>query len=140
MALRGTKTEANLRAAFAREAQTSRRCLYFARRADIEGFAEIAGLLRDIAEGESGHAFGHLELLEEVGDPLTGSALGDTASNLRAAIAADLEEQEDLYPAFAEAARVDGLPEVADWFEMLAAAEAAHVARLSRALESLEGQ
>lgn len=138
MALKGSRTEANLKTAFARESQASRRCLYFARRADIEGHADVAGLLRDLAEGESGHAFGHLEILEELGDPVTGAALGDTATNLRAAIAAEIEEQNDLYPGFAATARSEGLVDVAEWFDTLARAEAAHVARLSRALDALE--
>src|SRR5207253_2903908 len=71
-ALDGTKTHTNLKEAFAGESQANRRYLYFARRADIEGYPDVAGLFRDVAEGETGHAFGHFDFLAEVGDPVTG--------------------------------------------------------------------
>ena len=81
MALKGSKTHENLKQAFASEAQANRRYLYFARRADIEGYPEIGGLFRDTAEAETGHAFGHLDFLREVGDPATGFAIGATDAN-----------------------------------------------------------
>ena len=59
--LKGTKTHGNLKDAFAGESQANRRYLYFARRADIEGYPDIGGLFRDTSEAETGHAFGHLE-------------------------------------------------------------------------------
>ena len=70
--LKGTKSHDNLKAAFAGESQANRRYLYFARRADIEGYTDIGGLFRDTSEAETGHAFGHLDFLKEVGDPATG--------------------------------------------------------------------
>ncbi|MFN2451897.1 MAG: rubrerythrin family protein [Candidatus Dormibacteria bacterium] len=140
MRLEGTASEANLREAFAREAQTHRRLHYFARRADIEGHAEVAGMLRQIAEGETGHAFGHLEFLEEVGDPLSGEPLGDTRTNLRAALAAETADADDHYARWAETARSERLGELADWFEACAAAERAHAALLRRLLEDVEGE
>ena len=69
MSLKGTKTEENLKAAFAGESQANRRYLYFAQKADIEGYNDVAAVFRSTAEGETGHAHGHLEFLEEVGDP-----------------------------------------------------------------------
>jgi rubrerythrin len=85
--LKGSKTHENLKAAFAGESQANRRYLYFAKQADVEGRPDIAGLFRDTAEGETGHAHGHLEYLEEVGDPATGEPIGDTEKNLAAAVA-----------------------------------------------------
>ena len=85
--LSGTKTFENLKEAFAGESQANRRYLYFAKMADVEGQPDIAGLFRDTAEGETGHAHGHLDYLREVGDPATGLPIGDTATNLKAAIA-----------------------------------------------------
>ena len=71
-ALKGSKTEANLKEAFAGESQANRRYLYFAQKADVEGYPDVAALFRSVAEGETGHAFGHFDFLREVGDPVTG--------------------------------------------------------------------
>ncbi len=76
-----------LREAFAREAESVVRCLFYARRADVEGRADIASVLRSIADGEISQAFGHLEFLEETGDPLAGG--GDAAGDLAAVIDAE---------------------------------------------------
>jgi rubrerythrin len=86
--LKGTKSHDNLKGAFAGESQANRRYLYFARRADIEGFPDIGGLFRDTSEAETGHAFGHMDFLKEVGDPATGVPIGqskicDRRRNLR---------------------------------------------------------
>ena len=86
--LKGTKTHDNLKAAFAGESQANRRYLYFAKTADIEGYPQIASNFRETAEGETGHAHGHLDYIKQVGDPATGLAIGDTAQNLKAAVAA----------------------------------------------------
>jgi rubrerythrin len=134
MALKGTSTEANLRAAFAAEAQTNRRYLYFAQQADIEGYTEAAELFRTAAEAETGHAFGHLEFLETAGDPLTGKELGTTRLNLEAAIAQEKDEAETAYPEMARIAREEGLEDIAAWFESLARVEAAHADRIERLL------
>ena len=82
-ALKGTKTEENLKAAFAGESQANRRYLYFAQKADVEGYNDVAVVFRSTAEGETGHAHGHLEYLEETGDPATGEPIGDTGLNLK---------------------------------------------------------
>ena len=137
-ALRGTRTEANLRAAFAGDAQADRRFVYFARLADVEGRPDVARLFRDLADGETGHALGHLQLLEEVGDPVTGLPVGETAANLRSALAGDTHEHAELYPALARVAREEGFDEIADWFDTLASAHRIRAARLARALRTLE--
>ena len=80
--LKGTKSHENLKGAFAGESQANRRYLYFARRADIEGYPDVGGLFRDTSEAETGHAFGHLDFLKEVGDPATGVPIGTVRSRL----------------------------------------------------------
>jgi rubrerythrin len=135
--LKGTRTEANLKEAFAGESQANRRYLYFARQADIEGQPEIAALFRSVAEGETGHAFGHFDYLKEVGDPVTGEPVGDSAANLKSAIAGETYEYTEMYPGFARVAREEGFPEIADWFETLARAEKSHAGRFAKGLESL---
>ena len=67
-ALKDSKTEGNLKEAFAGESQANRRYLYFAQKADVEGYPDFAALFRSVAEGETGHAFGHFDFLREVGD------------------------------------------------------------------------
>ena len=82
--LKGSQTEENLKTAFASEAQANRRYLYFANKADLEGQADVAALFRPTAQGETGHAHGHLEWLEQCGDPTTGLPFGSTRANLTA--------------------------------------------------------
>ncbi len=135
--LKGSKTEANLKAAFAGESQANRRYLYFANKADVEGQNDIAALFRSTAEGETGHAHGHLEYLETVGDPATGLPIGPSRLNLQAAIAGETHEYTDMYPGMAKTAREEGHDEIADWFETLAKAERSHANRYQKALDSL---
>ena len=123
MNLKGTKTEKNLKDAFAGESQANRRYLYFASKADVEGYNDVAAVFRSTAEGETGHAHGHLEYLELVGDPATGLPIGVTSDNLKAAIAGETHEYTDMYPGMAKSARDEGLDEIADWFETLAKAD-----------------
>ncbi len=137
MSLKGSKTEANLKTAFASESQANRRYLYFAQKADIEGLGDIAAVFRSTAEGETGHAHGHLEYLETVGDPVTGLPFGDTASSLKTAIASETHEYSDMYPGMAKQAREEGFDEIADWFETLAKAERSHANRFAKALDEL---
>tara|TARA_Y100000746_G_C15157913_1_gene307820 strand:- start:22 stop:492 length:471 start_codon:yes stop_codon:yes gene_type:complete len=138
MSLKGSKTEENLKAAFAGESQANRRYLYFAQKADVEGHNDVSALFRSTAEGETGHAHGHLEYLEEVGDPATGLPIGDTESNLKAAVAGETHEYTDMYPGMAKDARDEGFEEIADWMETLAKAERSHANRFQKALDSLE--
>src|SRR5213593_3000955 len=95
--LSGSKTHQNLKDAFAGESQANRRYLYFAKQADVEGRPDIAGLFRDTAEGETGHAHGHLDFLKQVGDPATGKPIGHTRMNLEAAIAGETYEYTEMY-------------------------------------------
>ena len=135
--LKGTKTHTNLKEAFAGESQANRRYLYFARRADIEGYPDVGGLFRDTSEAETGHAFGHLDFLKEVGDPATGEPIGSTEQNLKASVAGETYEFTEMYPGFARTAREEGFEEVAEWFETLAKAEKSHAGRFTKGLQSL---
>ena len=135
--LKGSKTEDNLKAAFAGESQANRRYLYFANKADIEGQNDVAALFRSTAEGETGHAHGHLEYLEVVGDPATGLPIGSSRQNLAAAVAGETHEYSDMYPGMAKTAREEGFDEIADWFETLAKAERSHANRYQKALDAL---
>jgi rubrerythrin len=137
MDLKGSKTEGNLKAAFAGESQANRRYLYFASKADVEGYNDVSAVFRSTAEGETGHAFGHLEYLEGVGDPATGLPIGATAENLKSAIAGETHEYTDMYPGMAKSAREEGFDEIADWFETLAKAERSHANRFQKALDGL---
>jgi len=136
--LKESKTWANLKEAFAGESQANRRYLYFARRADIEGQPDTAGVFRDTAEGETGHAFGHFDFLAEVGDPVTGVPVGDTTANLKSAIEGETYEYTQMYPGFAKSAREEGFEEIAEWFETLAKAEKSHAGRFTKALDTLK--
>jgi len=135
--LADTKTHENLKHAFAGESQANRRYMYFARRADIEGYPEIGGLFRDTAEAETGHAFGHLDFLKEVGDPATGFAIGATDANLKSAVEGETYEYTQMYPGMARTARDEGFTEVAEWFETLARAEKSHAGRFRKGLDNL---
>ena len=139
MSLQGTKTEENLKAAFAGESQANRRYLYFARQADIEGYPEAAGVFKNTADGETGHAFGHLEFMEKQGggDPATGKEIGDTELNLGAAVAGETYEYTEMYPGFAKTAREEGFDEIAEWFETLARAEKSHAGKFQETLDNL---
>ena len=136
--LQGSKTEANLKEAFAGESQANRRYLYFEQKADVEGYNDVSAVFRSTAEGETGHAHGHLEYLQEVGDPATGKPIGDTSKNLASAIAGETHEYTDMYPGMARTAREEGMDEIADWFETLAKAERSHAGRFQRALDELK--
>jgi rubrerythrin len=133
--LNGTETHANLKAAFAGESQANRRYLWMAKIADVEGYPEIAGNFRDTAEGETGHAHGHLDYLRKAGDPATGLPIGATDDNLKAAVAGETHEYTDMYPGFAKTAREEGFDEIADWFETLAKAEKSHAGRFQSLLD-----
>ncbi len=136
--LKGTQTHENLKAAFAGESQANRRYLYFAKVADIEGYPDVAGLFRDTAEGETGHAHGHLDYIKEVGDPATGLPIGETAANLAAAVAGETFEYTDMYPGMARTAREEGFGQIANWFETLAKAEKSHAGRFQSGLDNLD--
>ena len=134
----GTKTGKNLKEAFTKSSEVHVRYLYFAQKADIEGYHDISAIFRLKAEGETGHAHGHLDFLAEVGDPVTGQAIGSTADNLKAAIASETCDYADTYPAMARTARDEEFDDIADWFETLAKAEKAHGGRFQKALDTLD--
>jgi len=135
--LAGTKTHENLPEAFAGESQANRRYLWFAQKADVEGYPDTAAVFRSVAEGETGHALGHLEYLAEVGDPDSGEPIGDTEENLEASIAGETHEYTQMYPDLAKTAREEGFDEIADWFETLARAEKSHAGKFMDGLAAL---
>ena len=135
--LKGSRTADNLKIAFSNEAQANRRYLYFANKADLEGQTDVAALFRSTAQGETAHAHGHLEWLEQCGDPATGLPIGSTRDNLKAAVAGETHEYTDMYPGMAKTAREEGHDEIADWFETLAKAERSHANRFQKALDTL---
>ena len=137
MTLKGSKTEQNLKDAFAGESQANRRYLYFAQKADVQGYNDVSAVFRSTAEGETGHAHGHLEYLQEVGDPATGKPIGETKDNLASAIAGEIHEYTDMYPGMAKTAREEGFNEIADWFETLAKAEKSHAGKFKKTLDTL---
>ncbi|MBP9114545.1 MAG: rubrerythrin family protein, partial [Polyangiaceae bacterium] len=134
--LSGSKTLDNLKAAFAGESQANRRYLYFAKVADVEGFPEIAGNFKETADGETGHAHGHLDYMKSVGDPATGLPIGNTEKNLKSAIAGETHEYETMYPSMSKTAREEGFDDIAEWFETLAKAEKSHAGRFTKMLET----
>ena len=136
-ALKGSKTEDNLKAAFAGESQANRRYLWFAQKADVEGYPDTSALFRSVAEGETGDAFGHFDFLKEVGDPATGVPVGPTVDNFKSAIEGETYEYTEMYPGFAKTARDEGFVEIAEWLETLARAEKSHAGRFTQGLESL---
>jgi rubrerythrin len=136
--LAGTKTLQNLKDAFAGESQANRRYLYFAKVADVEGYPEVAGNFKETADGETGHAHGHLDYIKQVGDPATGLPIGNTEKNLKAAIAGETHEYETMYPSMAKAARDEGFDDIAEWFETLAKAEKSHAGRFQKMLDSVK--
>jgi rubrerythrin len=135
--LKGSKTHQNLKDAFAGESMANRRYLYFAKQADIEGYPEIAGNFRDTADGETGHAHGHMDYLKKAGDPATGEPFGDTTLNLHSAVVGETHEYTDMYPGMAKAARTEGFDDIADWFETLAKAEKSHAGRFAALLKTI---
>ena len=138
--INGTKSHENLKNAFAGESQANRRYLYFARQADIEGYPDMGGLFRDTSEAETGHAFGHLDFLKEVGDPCTGVPIGSTEKNLKSAVEGETFEYTEMYPGFAKTARDENLEVLAEWFETLAKAEKSHAGRFNKGLQLVAGK
>ena len=136
--VKGTKTEQSLKEAFAGESQANRRYLYFANQADIAVANDVAAVFRSTAEGETGHAHGHMEYLINggAGEPGTGMPAKTVAEALQAAIAGETHEYTDMYPGMAKTAREEGFDEIADWFETLAKAERSHANKFTKTLEA----
>ena len=136
--VKGSKTEQSLKEAFAGESQANRRYLYFANQADIAGANDVAAVFRSTAEGETGHAHGHMEdlITGGAGEPGTGMPAKTVAEALQAAIAGETHEYTDMYPGMAKTAREEGFDEIADWFETLAKAERSHANKFTKTLEA----
>jgi rubrerythrin len=136
--IKGTRTEESLKEAFAGESQANRRYLYFANMCDIAGAGDVAAVFRSTAEGETGHAHGHMEYLIEggAGEPGTGMPAKTVAEALEAAIHGETHEYSEMYPGMAKTAREEGFDEVADWFETLAKAERSHANKFAKTLEA----
>ena len=134
--VKGTRTESNLKEAFAGESQANRRYLYFANQADIAGANDVAAVFRSTAEGETGHAHGHMEYLITggAGEPGTGMPAKTVAEALEAAIHGETHEYTNMYPGMAKEARDEGFDEIADWFETLAKAERSHANKFTKTL------
>ena len=135
--IKDSQTHLNLVAAFARETQNNHRYQYFAKMADVEGYAEAASAFRDIAEGNSSHAHGHMDFLRDIGDPITGDPIRETAENLTAALKSEQDSADSMYPQMAQAAREEGYPLIASWFDNLAQAKGSHASRFSEESDEL---
>jgi rubrerythrin len=127
--IKGTKTEQNLKEAFAGESQARNKYTYFASVAKKEGYEKIAAFFLETAENEKEHAKLHFQHLH---------GIGTTADNLRAAAAGELEESVDMYPRMAREAREEGFPEIAFMMEAIGKIETAHKERYLKLLEELE--
>jgi len=133
-----SKTLENLRNAFAGESQANRRYTYFSRKADEEGYPEVATLFRSIADGETAHALRHFEFMKSVGDPVTNAPVTNVKEMLESGIKGEKYECTSMYPEFAKTARQEGFEEIAKWFETLAKAEMAHAGKYEEALKTLK--
>lgn len=128
-ALKGTKTEQNLKDAFAGESQARNKYTYFASVAKKEGYEKIAAVFQETADNEKEHAKLHFKHL---------AGIGSTADNLRAAAAGETDEYTDMYPRMAREAREEGFTEIAFLFEAIGRIEKAHQERYSALLAELE--
>jgi len=132
--LTGTKTEENLKAAFAGESQARNKYTYFAGKAKKEGYEQIAALFLETADNEKEHAKIWFKLLQEGGD------IASTAENLKAAAAGENYEWTDMYAGFEKTAREEGFADVAELFKMVAAIEKVHEERYLKLLANVEGK
>ena len=98
----------------------------------------MAALFRSTAQGETGHAHGHLEFLEQAGDPATGLPFVTTRDSLASALASEKQEHADMYATMAETARLEGFDDIADWFETIGKAERSHAQRFQKALDEFK--
>lgn len=128
--LKGTKTEANLMAAFAGESMARNKYTYFASKAKKDGYEQIAALFEETANQEKEHAKMWFKLL-------TGG-VGTTEENLTAAAGGENEEWTDMYPRMAKEAHEEGFERIAKLFEMVAAVEKEHEARYKKMLSNIK--
>ncbi len=130
MNLKGTRTEANLLAAFAGESQARNKYTYYASKAKKEGYEQIAALFEATANNEKEHAKMWFKLAH---------GIGTTAENLADAAAGENYEWTDMYATFAKEAREEGFDKIADLFEKVAAVEKEHEERYRKLLANVEG-
>jgi rubrerythrin len=127
--LKGTKTEKNLREAFAGESQARNKYTFFASMAKKEGYEQVAAIFLETADNEKEHAKLHFQALHGV---------GDTIANLKAAASGEGEETKSMYPRMAQEARAEGFEEIAKVFEGIGAIEKAHQQRYEFLLKSVQ--
>ena len=132
MEFKGSKTEANLAAAFAGESQARNKYTYYASKAKKEGYEQIAALFLETAENEKEHAKIWFKLLHDGGVP-------DTMTNLADAAAGENYEWTDMYATFAKEAREEGFDHIAFLFDGVAAIEKEHEERYRKLLANIEG-
>ena len=130
--LKGTRTEANLQAAFAGESQARNKYTYYASKAKKDGYVQIAKLFEETANNEKEHAKIWFKLLH-------GGIIPDTPENLLDAAEGENYEWTDMYAGFAVVAREEGFDEIADLFEKVAAIEKMHEERYRKLLANVEG-
>ena len=131
MNLQGTKTEQNLKAAFAGESEARNKYSYFASKAKKDGYEQIAAIFEETANNEKEHAKMWFKLLE-------GGEVKSTPENLAAAAAGENYEWTNMYAEFAKTAREEGFDEIADKFEGVAAIEKSHEERYRKLLKNIE--
>ncbi|MBO5209885.1 MAG: rubrerythrin family protein [Lachnospiraceae bacterium] len=129
--LKGTKTEANLQAAFAGESMARNKYTYFASKAKKDGYVQIAAIFEETAANEKEHAKMWFKLLND--------GIGSTVENLKAAAEGENYEWTDMYDTFAKEAREEGFDEIARLFEGVAAIEKEHEERYRKLLANIEG-
>lgn len=139
--VKGTRTEKNLLAAFAGEAQARNRYTYFASAARKEGYEQIANIFTETAENEKEHAkvfFKHLEGGDvEITASYPAGTIKDTRSNLEAAAAGENLEWTTLYSDFGRIAKDEGFPEIARSFDQIAKVEKFHEARYRKLINNI---
>lgn len=131
MELKGSKTEANLMAAFAGESQARNKYTYFASVAKKEGYEQISAIFQKTADNEKEHAKMWFKALGE---------LGDTAKNLAAAADGENYEWTDMYARFAKEAREEGFDDIALLFENVAKIEKEHEERYKKLWENIKNE
>ncbi|MDR0326468.1 MAG: rubrerythrin family protein [Oscillospiraceae bacterium] len=129
--LKGSRTEANLLAAFAGESQARNKYTYFASKAKKDGFEKIAEIFLETADNEKEHAKIWFKLLQ-------GGDVSGTADNLKAAAKGEHEEWTDMYKRFAETAKAEGFDQIAHLFEEVGKIEKAHEERYLALLKEVE--
>ncbi len=140
--LKGTQTEKHLLMAFAGESQARNRYTFFSSQAKKEGFEQIAAIFLETADNEKEHAKRFFKFLEggelQISASFPAGVVGSTKENLKAAADGELEEHSKIYPQFAEIAKQEGFPEIAQVFRAIATVEKHHEERYRKLLKQVE--